>query len=88
MVVADNILCTTWKEGCYMCTARSISVCTSMRSDLGILSSLTYTTVLSIDSVSGQRRPRLHKGPFRVLRIIFILNIWTPPNHTRTSKCE
>ena len=50
--------CATWEKGPYaICEQRRSSwACTSMQSDLGILYSLTYTTV-SIDSVSGKWMP-------------------------------
>ena len=49
----------TWEIGTYvLCEQlRSRSICISMQSDLGILCSLTYTTVFT-DSVSRQQRPR------------------------------
>ena len=59
------------------CQSRSRSACSTVQSNLGILCSLTYTTVSS-NSVSGQRRlimacvvHKLHKGCFRVLNIIW-----------------
>ena len=54
-----TISCTTWEKAPYviMGTAEVQITCTSMQSDPDILCLSTYTTI-SINSVSGQQRPR------------------------------